>query len=385
VPNRRFYKFLGKSAKSLKKVFQSAETKEIGRLVGAILLVVIISSCILVFVPKKIHAEKVKVVFEKGESSIQIANQLEKAGLINSRYLFLAYALADGKLDRLEAGLYLLSPAMTVPELVNIIGNGLTTTEDITVTFFEGDNIAEMGKRLENADLIKAADFVTPETMADEGYLFPDTYIISKGKSEGREAAYTQEIVSQVLEKMKDNFNKQIALNFPNLIGPDGKIKDPAKLKNAVIVASMLEKEVRSEKDMRLVAGIIKKRLALGMKLELDATVAYGVCFGPALAPKSQNVEALIAPVKTSVPVLAYCDVSQADIVDNLKVDSLYNSYTRKGLPTGPISNPGLQAISAALNPLPSQYLYYLSAKDGTTIYAKTGAEQERNRVKYLK
>jgi UPF0755 protein len=102
------------------------------------------------------------------------------------------------------------------------------------------------------------------------------------------------------------------------------------------------------------------------MPLEIDATVAYGVCYAEFLVGR-------------------YCDTSLANIVDNILVDSAYNTYKRRGLPAGPISNPGLRAIKAALNPQPSDYIFYLSAKDGTTIFSRTAAEHEQARRKYLK
>ena len=136
----------------------------------------------------------------------------------------------------------------------------------------------------------------------------------------------------------------------------------------AVIVASMLEKEVRKAEDMALVAGIIYKRLELGMPLQIDATVAYGSCLN----------------IWTS-QVQRTCDVTEINLIENIKIDSPYNTYTRKGLPLGPISNPGLRALNAALNPVASDYLYYLSARDdGRTIFSKTAEEHQLNRKKYL-
>ena len=120
---------------------------------------------------------------------------------------------------------------------------------------------------------------------------------------------------------------------------------------------------------MALVSGIIQKRLQLKMPLQIDATVAYGWCLRRWL-PMSNN---------------RTCDVTQAPIATELKVDGPYNTYARVGLPPAPISNPGLQALEAAAHPKTSSYLYYLSTRDGSQIiYAKTAAEQQANRAKYL-
>ncbi|MDP3697075.1 MAG: endolytic transglycosylase MltG, partial [Candidatus Taylorbacteria bacterium] len=137
-----------------------------------------------------------------------------------------------------------------------------------------------------------------------------------------------------------------------------------------LIIASMLEKEVREPQDMALVAGIIYKRLELGMLLQIDAAVTYGACLERA---RNQSI-------------YGFCDVSQIGVANFLDIDSPYNLYLRSGLPAGPISNPGEEAIKAALNPEKSDYLFYLSAKsDGRTIFSRTAAEHERNRVKYLR
>jgi UPF0755 protein len=132
-----------------------------------------------------------------------------------------------------------------------------------------------------------------------------------------------------------------------------------------IITASMLEKEAKTPEDMAMVAGIMKQRMDIGMRLQIDATVGYGWCLR-------------IAPNRP-------CDVTQAPIATEIKVDGAYNTYTRVGLPLGPISNPGEQALSAAANPKVSEYFYYLSTRDGSQIiYSKTLDEHLRNRAKYL-
>ena len=142
---------------------------------------------------------------------------------------------------------------------------------------------------------------------------------------------------------------------------------------DTLIKASILEKEARKEKDMRLVAGVIENRLARGMLLQIDATVSYGACL--------RNFQFSIFSFQT----LKYCDVSQIGVANEIKIDGPYNTYTRAGLPAGPIANPGITAIQAVLNPAKSDYLYYLSTRDGSrVIFSKTAAEHATNRHKHL-
>jgi UPF0755 protein len=134
--------------------------------------------------------------------------------------------------------------------------------------------------------------------------------------------------------------------------------------RDQLVIASILEKEAKTKDDMMLVSGIIQKRLQLNMPLQIDAAVAYGWCL--------RNLRTL-------------CEVTQAPVAAEIKIDGPYNTYTRKGLPAGPISNPGANALWAAQHPQTSDYLYYLSTRDGQQlIYAKTLAEHLNNRSKYL-
>jgi UPF0755 protein len=201
--------------------------------------------------------------------------------------------------------------------------------------------------------LTKRGDLLSPEILKQEGYLFPDTYRFSKEDLNGVKIQ-----TLDVVAKLQENFKGKTDDLFKNL--------SQQKIKETIVIASLLEKEVQSKAEMRLVAGIIEKRASIGMLLQIDATVAYGVCYPKFLLRQ-------------------YCDTSLANIIDNLKSSSPYNTYQRKGLPVAPISNPGIEAIKAALNPQPSDYLYYLTAKDGTTIFSKTSAEHEAARRRYLR
>ncbi len=285
---------------------------------------------------------------EKGQSLGSIASSLSAENIIYSKYLFVFYAIFSGHEKDFKAGKYLIPQPVSIKELVDIFSGGLAESEDIEVVIPEGSNIADIDLALAKAGAAKREDFLKAVGGLElEGFLFPDTYRFAKDGS-----------VKDIIDKMRGNFEVQTKELARSL--------NSQRLRQALIVASILEKEVKTEQDMRLVAGIIYKRIDLKMPLEIDATVAYGVC-----QPKFLLGE--------------YCDVSLANIVDNIAVDSAYNTYKRRGLPAGPISNPGLKAISATLNPQSSDYLYYLTAKDGTTIFSKTAAEHLRARQKYLK
>jgi UPF0755 protein len=173
-----------------------------------------------------------------------------------------------------------------------------------------------------------------------EGHLFPDTYQF-----------YTNDTVTDVVREMTSDFNAKAG---PLLA---------AAPTSTLIIASIVQKEVPDQQDQELVAGIVLKRLADGMPLDIDATVCYA--------------KLLQSPSSTAQT----CSLSVLDF----KIDSPYNTYLNKGLPPGPIGNPGTSAITAALHPQGSPYLYYLSdPATGKTIFAKTLDEQNQNRVKYL-
>jgi UPF0755 protein len=277
-----------------------------------------------------------------------------------SRRLFVAYAICSGNEKKFKAGRYLIGPTMSIHELVRSFAMGNSESEDVEIVIPEGTNVADIALILEKAGYIEKKDFLRSEIIELEGYLFPDTYRFRNCQPP---TANCQLKPQDIIQKMRDNLEIKTHELFAGRFVDEGR---SGREYRTIIIASMLEKEVRTEEDMRLVAGIMEKRQELGMPLEIDATVAYGVCYAEFLVGR-------------------YCDTSLANIVDNILVDSAYNTYKRRGLPAGPISNPGLRAIKAALNPQPSDYIFYLSAKDGTTIFSRTAAEHEQARRKYLK
>lgn len=287
--------------------------------------------------------EKVEFVISKGDSSAKVARLLAEHDLVRNRFFFIFYVLATGQEKKFQAGRYQLSRAMNIPHIVGLFSKGLAESDDMVVVIPEGLNIFEIEQKLNISGLVSLGEFFTEARKQNmEGYLFPDTYRFAK-----------DETIQNLIKKMRANFEAKVSKK-PNY--------------EQLIVASMLEKEVRDPRDMALVAGIIYKRLELGMLLQIDASVTYGAC---------------LVLVESAY---RFCDVSKIGVINFLDQDSPHNTYLHSGLPAGPISNPGEEAINAALNPALSDYLFYLSAKsDGRTIFSRTAVEHERNRAKYLR
>lgn len=294
--------------------------------------------------------EPKEIVIKEGEGAYAIADTLKKEGVIENKFVFVAYAFITGNEKKLQAGRYLFKPGITVPDIIYSIASGLAEPDDIVVTIPEGFNVWEIDKRLAGLGLIFEGEFAK-KYQPQEGEFFPDTYRFNK---EG-------ETVDTIAEKMKNHLNlkfKDLSLVFSSLV-----------LQDILTRASILEKEARREEDMRLVAGVIRNRFAKKMPLEIDATVSYGACLRKATASGFKKD----------------CDVSQVGVGAEIRIDGPYNSYKRAGLPPGPIANPGIGAIQAVLNPTASDYLYYLSTRDGSwMIFSKTAAEHAANRRKYL-
>jgi len=265
---------------------------------------------------------------EKGENLFQIAENLEKEDLIKNRFFFDFYVLIKGGQDKLRAGEYFLSPSMNITEIARKIISG--EIAKIIVTIPEGFTLKQieklLGLKLPGRDL--------------EGFLFPDTYQF--------QLTVTGE---EVVKKMRDNFEKKLTQDLREEIEKQGKT-----VQEIVIMASLIEKEVKTKKDKRLVSGILWKRLKNNIPLQVDATINY-------ITGKKT--------IKVSI--------------EETKIDSPYNTYKYLGLPLGPICNPGLESILAAVDPEDSDYWYYLSIPEGETIFSKTLEEHNIAKAKYLK
>ena len=293
-----------------------------------------------------------EVVIKERQGLYVIADTLKGAGIIESKFVFVSYALITGNEKKLQAGHYVFGPGTTIPGIVYSMAKGYAESDDLVVTIPEGFNVFDIDERLSSFGLIKKGEFAR-KYYSDEGQFFPDTY---RFKREG-------ETADTIAQKMKNHLN----LKFEDL----SVVLSTLVLQDTLLKASVLEKEARKEEDMRLVAGVIENRLKRGMLLQIDATVSYGACLR-----KFKDL---------NISTYKYCDVSQVPVGTEIKVDGPYNTYTRAGLPAGPIANPGITAIQAVLNPQKSDYLFYLSTRDGSRlIFSKTAAEHATNRRKYL-
>jgi len=278
----------------------------------------------------------------------EITSQLVSMGIIRSEIAFEVYALATKSAFHFKPGRYFLTKDISVSKLVGILKNG---PQEVSVIIFPGMTLKEIDGELSSLSIIRPGELITfnAEILKQkypwfpggslEGFLFPDTYIFFTGSD-----------ANSVVERFLGNFEIK-ALTF---------FKNYNNISRIINLASILEKEVPDYKDRQIVAGISIKRLADGMPVQADATLLYFKC----------------SAGFSNCPGLGQSDY---------KIDSPYNTYLRVGLPETAISNPSLSAIKAALNPVESDYWYYLSdPKTKKTIFSQTLDEQNENRAKYL-
>ena len=301
-------------------------------------------------VPLNFNSEKVIFKVEKGQSAETIANNLVKSGFIENPFIFRLYVFFAVSQYALKSGDYELSPAMSIREIADSLIFG--DVNEVLITIPEGFNLKQVEDRLVSTGLIKSGELLNyrfsdslPLVLSDkpkfsslEGYLFPDTYRFFK-----------EAVLSDIVSKMIANLDKKITSDLEEAI------KNSSHSAYEILtMASLIEKEVKSDSDREIVSGILWKRLKNKVPLQVDATLVY---------------------------ITGRKEVYESD----KKINSPYNTYYYRGLPKGPIANPGLSAIKAAIFPKPSPYWYYLSAKNGVTIFSRTLEEHNRNKAIYLK
>ncbi len=318
--------------------------------------------------PASKKSEQVNFLIEPGQGVNGIAADLFSQEFIKSKFYFKAYVWFKGWEKELKAGEYVLNRSMNIREVAGMLSGGGADHEAV-LTFIEGWNTREMGQYLESMGMFQSEELLEvagfpgvyygevqdlplpkdfsneyaflkdkPKLYGLEGYLFPDTYRIYKDAS-----------IEDIVRKMLNNFDKKLTLKMR------AEIKNQSRtIYEIITLASIIEKEVGRPEDMKMISDIFHKRLKKGIGLQSDATINFVTKKG----------------------------VTRPSAAD-LKVESLYNTYKYRGLPPGPICNPGLAAIEAAIYPMANDYYYFLTTPEGEVIYSLTYDEHLDNKYKY--
>ncbi len=297
--------------------------------------------------------EKIFIV-QEGEGLQEIAENLRLERIIGHKLVFVLYVYLKGDANNLQAGKYNLSPSMNIAEIAKKIIGGDVFHDWVKITIPEGWTSKQIEAKLIELQIVdpqkytyyaistESFPFLTdkPKDGNLQGYLFPDTYYFEKNSS-----------IEEVIKKMLVNFREKLTDDLYEEIKRQNKT-----LHEILIMASILEKEVRSDEDRAVVSGIFWKRIKDKYPLESCATIAY----------------------------ILEVDKWQYSIEDT-RIESPYNTYTNIGLPPTPINNPGLSAIKAAIYPQESDYYFFLTDPEtGNTIFSKTFQEHSANKRKYF-
>ncbi len=273
----------------------------------------------------------------KNSSVGEIAEILRSKKVIIDPFGFTLIVRALKSDRNLKSGNYRISRVKNVFEIISVLEEGVPQKQ-VKVTIPEGFTVYDIARRLkENGIIANENDFIE-KAKQFEGYLFPDTYFFYKGESP-----------EKIIDAMKSRFYEVLPGNYEEMAKKKG-----LTLKEAVILASIVEKEAKFDKDRPLVASVFLNRLKIGMPLQSDATVNYAL--------KSNKLW-----------------LSQKD----LDVDYPYNTYKYVGLPPGPICNPGLKSLLAVVNAPKTDYYYFLTKPDGEAVFERTLEEHNRNIRKY--
>lgn len=291
--------------------------------------------------------EDIPFSIERGQAVDNIAENLKEQKLIRSRAAFRIWVMANNVARNIQAGEYRLSPSSSLGELAKSLTHG---TSDLRVTLLEGWRREEMAEELKRQFEAAGSTFdeqaFLNQTANLEGYLFPDTYHLAKTTLAGEIAT----LLESTFERKVDNSIRS-AIETKDLT-----------LKQAVIIASIVEREANLQNERPIVAGILIKRWKNGWPLQADASIQYALGF------------------QTNERSWWKQHLTRAD----LDIKSPYNTYRQSGLPPSPICNPSLASIQAVANYTDSQYWFYISDLQGNMHYATTIEEHNANIATYL-
>lgn len=322
-----------------------------------ILAIAIILSALFLAGDKKEAGKIVNFEIKKGENIWNTASNLKKEGVIESKIYFVWYVYKNDYRGKIKAGKYILSSDLKTSEIVMLLSEGDKgeDKESKKITFPEGFSLKQMGERLaENGfskddflELTKKPQYFKdkyqiellgdiPEGRDLEGYLFPDTYFF-----------FVDEDEEIIIKKMLENFEKKVSLDMQTEINRQGK-----NISEIITMASIIEKEVKTPEDKKVVSGIFYNRKEMGQAFQSCATLAF-----------------ILGENKKQYSY------------EDTQIESPYNTYLYPGLPPGPIANPGLDSILAAIYPSENNYIYFLNNPEtGETIFSNTLEEHNANK-----
>ncbi|HZP96118.1 MAG TPA: endolytic transglycosylase MltG [Candidatus Limnocylindria bacterium] len=302
---------------------------------------------------RDIRGETRPFVITRGETAGEVAQRLESEGVVRSALAFEFVLYENGKEDALQSGTYQVSPALSPRDLARLFEKA--PGDQVVLRVIEGWRLTEIAAAVEKAlPRITKQAFLAAAVVGDrknavlagmdpktplEGFLFPDTYFL-------RPDATAAQVVDTLLAQFEERDGAALRAAAS---------QRKTTVYDLVKLASLVEREARDRSESAIIAGVYQNRLNIGMKLDADPTIQYA---------KGDWAELTL---------------------DDLKIDSPYNTYIYAGLPPTPICSPGQAALDAAARPARHDYLFFVAKGDGTGqhAFAKTLEEQEANRVKY--
>jgi UPF0755 protein len=306
--------------------------------------------------------QSVYFVVQPDESVNSIANRLEDAGLIRSPGYFRFRVRLSGLGDNIIAGRYRLDSGMSTSEIVHLLtSKDAALAQEVQVQFIEGWRTEQFAQALVDAGVIDSVDafmaatqdpkwnddfsflHTRPSGVALEGYLFPDTYNFRVDSTP-----------DDVIETLLTTFENRVT---PTMVADADRLG--MTLHQVITIASIVEREAQLPEERPIIASVYYNRIAVGMPLQADPTVQYQI-------GTADNWWPQLTP-------------------DDLQQNGRYNTYLNPDLPPGPICNPSLASIEAALQPAQTDYLFFVAKGDGSHAFARTAEEHQRNVDQYVR
>ena len=310
----------------------------VARIFVIMIIIITIWQCFkIVDTPLKINNEEIVEVAE-GDSFYGILDKLSEEGKIKNKFLVKLYLKICGIKPEVLEGTYKLNKSMTLNEFVNLLTD--SNKDKVYITIPEGYAIDDIAEKLEENNICNSKEFIDsvknyelPKYISNnpnkrynlEGFLFPDTYSFNKNEN----ADFIIKTMLNRFEKVWQEIVEDLNISIPE-----------EEIEKKVNVASMIEKEAVVDSERSFISSVIYNRIAIGMPLQIDATVIYSYGY---------HIEKMYEKY--------------------LEIDSPYNTYMYYGLPIGPISNPGRASLMAALKPKETDYLYYLLESENTHYF----------------